>query len=113
MRQLYVPRAVAIDSLKSYGAAKAKIIPGVEHRRSRYLNNRAETSHQPTRQCELRMKRCLLEDGANGKPRSCGGIEDRRLAALMPTGLPPNRGGRGNHCISMYDGRRSCFFVHP
>ena len=31
-------------------------MPSVEHRRSRYLNNRAENSHQPTRQCERAMK---------------------------------------------------------
>ena len=53
----YVPREVVTDKLKSYAAAKAKIIPGVEHRQSRYLNNRAENSHQPTRQRERRMKR--------------------------------------------------------
>lgn len=53
----YVPRVVFTDRPKSYAAAKAKIIPGVEHRQSRYLNNRAENSHQPTRQRERRMKR--------------------------------------------------------
>jgi putative transposase len=53
----YVPRVIVTDGLKSYAAAKAKIIPGVEHRQSRYLNNRAENSHQPTRQRERRMKR--------------------------------------------------------
>ncbi|AIB15638.1 hypothetical protein ABAZ39_27620 (plasmid) [Azospirillum argentinense] len=41
----YVPRMVVTDKLRSYAAAKAKIIPGVEHRQSRYLNNRAENSH--------------------------------------------------------------------
>ena len=39
------------------GAAKRKILPGVEHRQQRYLNNRAENSHQPTRQREQRMQR--------------------------------------------------------
>jgi putative transposase len=43
--------------LKSYGAAKQDILPGVEHRQHRYLNNRAENSHQPTRQRERRMQR--------------------------------------------------------
>jgi putative transposase len=37
------------DKLASYGAAKREIMPGVEHRQHRGLNNRAETSHQPTR----------------------------------------------------------------
>ncbi len=45
----YVPRVTITDKLRSYAAAKRKILPGVEHRQSRYLNNRAEVSHQPTR----------------------------------------------------------------
>ena len=45
----YVPRVLVTDKLRSYAAAKRKILPGVEHRQSRYLNNRAEVSHQPTR----------------------------------------------------------------
>src|SRR5919199_3923800 len=52
----YVPRVLITDKLKSYGAAKREILPGVEHRQSRSLNNRAENSHQPTRQRERRMQ---------------------------------------------------------
>jgi putative transposase len=52
----YVPRVLITDQLKSYGAAKREILPGVEHRQHRYLNNRAENSHQPTRQRERRMQ---------------------------------------------------------
>src|ERR687895_846101 len=48
----YVPRVIITDQLKSYGAAKREILPGVEHRQHRYLNNRAENSHRPTRQRE-------------------------------------------------------------
>jgi len=43
----YVPRVIITDKLKSYGAAKREILPGVEHRQSRYLNNRCENSHRP------------------------------------------------------------------
>jgi putative transposase len=53
----YVPRVLITDKLKSYGAAKREILPGVEHRQHRYLNNRAENSHQPTRQRERHMQR--------------------------------------------------------
>jgi len=53
----YVPRVIITDKLKSYGAAKREILPGVEHRQHRALNNRAENSHQPTRQRERRMQR--------------------------------------------------------
>jgi hypothetical protein len=45
----YVPRVIITDKLKSYGAAKREILPGVEYRQSRYLNNRCENSHRPTR----------------------------------------------------------------
>jgi putative transposase len=52
----YVPRVIITDKLKSYGAAKREILPGVEHRQSRYLNNRCENSHRSTRQREYRMQ---------------------------------------------------------
>jgi putative transposase len=52
----YVLRVVITDKLKSYGAAKREIRLGVEHRQSRYLNNRCENSHRPTRQRERRMQ---------------------------------------------------------
>ena len=53
----YVPRVIVTDKLRSYGAAKRDIMPSVEHRQSRYLNNRAEASDQPTRRRERHMKR--------------------------------------------------------
>jgi putative transposase len=51
-----VPRVVVTDKLRSYGAAHRQVLPSVEHRSSKYLNNRAENSHQPTRQRERAMK---------------------------------------------------------
>jgi len=45
----YVPRVIITDKLRSYSAAKVEIVPGVEHRQHKGLNNRAENSHQPTR----------------------------------------------------------------
>ncbi|MER5227887.1 IS6 family transposase, partial [Streptomyces flaveus] len=51
-----VPRVVVTDRLRSYGAAHREVMPCVGHRQSRYLNNRAEHSHQPTRQRERAMK---------------------------------------------------------
>ncbi|EFH79852.1 IS6 family transposase [Ktedonobacter racemifer] len=53
----YVPRVIITDTLKSYGAAKREILPGVEHRQHKGLNNRAENSHQPTRLREKKMRR--------------------------------------------------------
>jgi len=48
-----VPRAIVTDKLASYTSAKKDFIPDVAHPRGRRLNNRAENSHQPTReQCD-------------------------------------------------------------
>jgi putative transposase len=56
-RQGIAPRALITDKLASYAAAKRAVMPGVEHRQHRGLNNRAEHSHQPTRRRERIMKR--------------------------------------------------------
>lgn len=56
-RQGRAPRVMITDKLASYGAAKREVMPGVEHRRHKGLNNRAENSHQPTRRRERQMKR--------------------------------------------------------
>lgn len=53
----YVPRVIITDKLKSYGAARWEVLPGVEHHQHKSLNNRAELSHQPTRQKERQMRR--------------------------------------------------------
>ena len=55
--QRRAPRGMITDKLRSYGAAKREIMPGVEHRSHKGLNNRAENSHQPTRRRECMMKR--------------------------------------------------------
>jgi putative transposase len=51
------PRVIITDKLRSYAAAKRMVLPDVAHRQHRYLNNRAENSHQPTRERERRMRR--------------------------------------------------------
>jgi putative transposase len=53
----YVPRVIITDKLKSYSAAKAEVMPSVEHLQQKYQNNRAENSHQPTRLRERVMRR--------------------------------------------------------
>ena len=42
--------------MASYGAAQREVLPSVEHRQHKRLNNRAENSHQPTRERERRMR---------------------------------------------------------
>jgi putative transposase len=53
----YVPRVMITDKLASYGAAKQEVLPSVEHRQHKRAGNRAENSHQPTRQRERTMRR--------------------------------------------------------
>ena len=53
----YVPRVLVTDKMAGYQVAHREMLTSVEHLRSKYLNNRAENSHQPTRQQERRMKR--------------------------------------------------------
>jgi putative transposase len=61
LRSCPVPRKIVTDQLRSYPAAKADILElaNVRHvfvKASARVNNRAETSHQPTRERERRMR---------------------------------------------------------
>ena len=51
-----VPRRLITDKLRSYPAARRTVMPSVVHCTDRYANNRAEVSHQPTRQRERQMR---------------------------------------------------------
>ncbi|MDQ1033233.1 putative transposase [Streptomyces umbrinus] len=75
-----VPRVVVTDKLRSYGAAHREVMPSVEHRSHKGLNNRAENSHQPTMQRERAMKGSTVSAGPSG---SCP-----RSAASRPTSGP-------------------------
>lgn len=59
-----VPRVIVTDKLRSYGVAHREVMPSVEHRSHKGLNNRAENSHQPTRQRERAMKGFRSPGGA-------------------------------------------------
>jgi putative transposase len=52
-----VPGVIVTDKLARYQVGHGELMPSVWHRRSKYLNNRAENSPQPTRQHERAMKR--------------------------------------------------------
>ncbi|MEA3131585.1 MAG: putative transposase [Paraburkholderia sp.] len=61
LRSSPVPRKIVTDQLRSYPAAKAEIpeLANVKHvfvKAAARLNNRAENSHQPTRERERRMR---------------------------------------------------------
>ena len=51
----YVPRVIITDTLKSYGAPRGRFSLGSSTVSIGILNNRAENSHQATRQRERRM----------------------------------------------------------
>jgi putative transposase len=55
-KQRRVPRVLVTDKCRSYGPAHRELMGSVEHRSHKGLNNRAENSHQPTRQRERAMK---------------------------------------------------------
>ena len=48
---------IITDKLRSYSAAKADVMPSVEHLQQKYQNNRVENSHQPARLRETLMRR--------------------------------------------------------
>ena len=50
------PRVLITDKLRSYQVAHRKTVSTTTHRQNKYLNNRCENSHQPTRQRERAMK---------------------------------------------------------
>lgn len=52
-----VPKRIVTDKFGSYGAARCQIMPAVEHRSHKGLNNRAESSHPPQRKRERVMQR--------------------------------------------------------
>ncbi len=56
-RQGREPRRLITDKLRSYSAAHRTVMPSVVHSTRHYENNRAEVSHQPTRQRERQMRR--------------------------------------------------------
>src|SRR3954451_4131462 len=70
----YVPRVVITDKLASDGAAMREVLPRVEHRRHTGRNNRADNSHQPTRERERRMRRFKDPGHAQRFPAAYGPI---------------------------------------
>ncbi|MGZ2505357.1 putative transposase [Rhizobium beringeri] len=55
-KQGLTPKRIVTDKLRSYGAARREVMPAVEHRSHKGLNNRAENSHVPLRKRERMMQ---------------------------------------------------------
>lgn len=72
-RQERAPRVMITDKLRSYDAAKREIMPGVEHRSDKSLNNRAENSHQPARRraCSIPFKSLDLSHATTVRCSTC------------------------------------------
>jgi putative transposase len=51
-----VPKRIITDKLRSYGAGKREVAPGLDHWSHKGLNNRAENSHPPFRKRERVMQ---------------------------------------------------------
>lgn len=55
-RWSFLPKRIITDKLRSYGAAKREVAPGLDHWSHKGLNNRAEHSHLPFRKRERVMQ---------------------------------------------------------
>ena len=75
-----VPRVVITDKLRSYGAAKAEIAPGLEHRQHKGLNNRAEASHRHTR----RQQKVMGRFKSPGHAQRFLSVHDQTAALFRP-----------------------------
>ena len=51
-----VPMEMTTDKLRSYAAAKREMMPSIVHCQNKYTNNRAEVSHEHTREKERQMR---------------------------------------------------------
>lgn len=74
------PRVIVTDKLRSYGAAKADLAPGIEHRQHKGLNNRAEASHKHTRRREKIMGRFK----SPGQTQRFLSVHDQTAALFRP-----------------------------
>lgn len=75
------PRVIVTDKLRSYGAAKAALAPGIEHRQHKGLNNRAEASHRHTRRREKIMGRFK----SPGQAQQFLSVHDQTTVLFRPT----------------------------
>ncbi|MDQ0904514.1 putative transposase [Streptomyces canus] len=97
-----VPRVVVTDRLRSYGAAHREVMPSVEHRSHKGLNNRAENSHQPTRQRERAMKGFRSTGAAQRFLSAFSGISPH-FRPQTPPDDRPRLPSRNDHRFAIWD----------
>ena len=83
-----MPKRIITDKLRSYGAAKREVAPGLDHWSHKGLNNRAENSHLPFRKRERAMQGFRSLGGLqrfvsiHSATRNCFSVPARRRSAL-------------------------------
>jgi len=86
----YAPRVVITDTLASYPPAVRRVLPSVEHRRHKGLNNRAENSHRPTHRRERVLQRFKSPEHAQQFLSPYGPISDHFRARRHLFSAPEN-----------------------
>jgi len=69
-KQGVAPKRMITNKLRSYGAARRQVMPAVEHRSHKGLDNRAENSHLPLRKRERTMQGSDRQEASNASSRS-------------------------------------------
>ena len=84
----FVPKRIITDKLRSYGAAKREVAPGLDHWSHKGLKNRAENNHLPFRKRE-RVMQGFRSPGAlqrfvsiQSATRNCFSVPARRRSAI-------------------------------
>jgi putative transposase len=81
----YRSERIVTERLRSYGVAHREVLPETRHHTSRYLNNRTENSHQPTRRREQQVQAVQVTRAGPALPR--GARHDLRP---LPTDAAPD-----------------------
>ncbi len=103
------PWVVVTDKLSSYPPAVRRVLPNVDHRRHKGLNNRAENSHQPTRQRERLMRRFKSPEHAESFLSPFGAVGDHfrvgryRTAATVRRQLLVDRHSSWRQVVGLRD----------
>ena len=84
------PRRLITDKLRSYAAAHRTVMPSVMHSTQQYENNRAEVSHQPSRQRERQMRRFTSAACATVPVGARRRVESVSCRSSPPASRPPS-----------------------
>lgn len=98
-KQGLAPKRIVTDKLRSYAAAKRDVMPAVEHRSHKGLNNRAENSHLPLRKRErvmhglpIRVRLATVYLGVFSSPKSFRPLAPEGLSPCHPHSSDPRYG---------------------